>query len=107
MTRVMHRFAIAGVQAAICGCTVTQEQPTLVAHGIGLTYIDTSDIHPRPFPYNFQPSVVVRDHGLTLPPYGGIARMARIAKRIRATAQRSLWLDSGDCFQGAQVFNLF
>ncbi len=30
-----------------------------------------------------------------------------MAKRIRASANRSLWLDSGDCFQGAPVFNEF
>ena len=36
---------------------------------------------------------------------GGAARMGTIAKQIRATSQRSLWLDSGDSFQGAPVFN--
>jgi 2',3'-cyclic-nucleotide 2'-phosphodiesterase (5'-nucleotidase family) len=30
-----------------------------------------------------------------------------IVKRERDSAARSLWLDSGDCFQGAPVFNMF
>ena len=107
MTQGMHRLAIAGVLAAICSCTVTQEQPNLVGQDIRLTFIHTSDIHSRLFPYNFQPNVFDRRDGLTLPPYGGIARMATIAKDIRRSSQRSLWLDSGDCFQGAPVFNLF
>jgi len=40
-------------------------------------------------------------------PYGGIARVAHVIKRERAKAGRSLWLDSGDLFQGAPIFNLF
>src|SRR5690606_26344516 len=40
-------------------------------------------------------------------PYGGIARMAHIVKRERERAGRSIWLDSGDLFQGAPIFNIF
>jgi 5'-nucleotidase len=40
-------------------------------------------------------------------PFGGIARIATLAKQIRASATRSLWLDSGDSFQGAPVFHAF
>jgi len=39
--------------------------------------------------------------------FGGLARIATIVHRERARANRSLWLDSGDAFQGAPVFNLF
>jgi 5'-nucleotidase len=39
--------------------------------------------------------------------FGGLAEMAAIAKAEREQAARSLWLDSGDCFQGAPVFNMF
>ncbi len=61
------------------------------------------------FPYNFVPNTFDQDYGL-LPqnaPFGGIARIATLAKRIRRDSGRSLWLDSGDAFQGAPVFNLF
>ena len=40
-------------------------------------------------------------------PFGGIARITTLVKRIRRDSNRSLWLDSGDAFQGAPVFNLF
>ena len=33
--------------------------------------------------------------------------IATLAKRIRRETPRSLWLDSGDSFQGAPVFNMF
>jgi len=39
--------------------------------------------------------------------YGGIARIASVIKQERASAARSLYLDSGDVFQGAPIFNLF
>ena len=98
-----------GVAALLlwAGCTVQQEQPNLVGQDIRLTFIHTSDIHSRLFPYRFEPNSFDKADGLDTAPYGGIARIATIAKRIRASANRSLWLDSGDCFQGAPVFNLF
>ncbi len=106
-------FVAAGVlvlgAAAGAGCTVERPQPDLTGQDIRLTLIHTSDIHSRLFPYNFVPNRFDQDYGLqaSKAPFGGIARMATIAKAIRATSGRSLWLDSGDCFQGAPVFNMF
>lgn len=107
----MHRLFAAGVASllAVASCTVDREQPNLVGQDIRLTLIHTSDIHSRLFPYNFIPNTFDQGYGL-LPanaPFGGIARIATIAKKIRASSNRSLWLDSGDCFQGAPVFNEF
>jgi 5'-nucleotidase len=99
---------VAGVCLA-AGCTVERPQPNLVGQDIHLTIIHTSDIHSRLFPYNFVPNTFDQDYGL-LPvnaPFGGIARIATLAKRIRRESARSLWLDSGDAFQGAPVFNMF
>lgn len=95
--------------AAAAGCTVEREPPNLVGQDVRLTFIHTSDIHSRLFPYTFVPNRFERDYGLldVNKPFGGIARMATIAHDIRATSNRSLWLDSGDCFQGAPVFNMF
>ena len=103
----MQRLLVLLGAATVFGCTVKQEQPDLIGQDIRLTFIHTSDIHSRLFPYNFVPNVFDRNYGLTKPPYGGIARIATIAKTIRASSNRSLWLDTGDCFQGAPVFNLF
>ncbi len=106
---MQRRLLVGGVTvlSMLSGCTVQQEQPNLVGQDIRLTFIHTSDIHSRLFPYNFTPNTFDKGYGLTKPPFGGIARMATIAKQIRSTSPRSLWLDSGDCFQGAPVFNLF
>jgi 5'-nucleotidase / UDP-sugar diphosphatase len=111
----MRRSVTAGVVAAIvsaisgAGCTVERPQPNLVGQDIHLTIIHTSDIHSRLFPYNFVPNTFDQDYGL-LPanaPFGGIARITTLVKRIRRESARSLWLDSGDAFQGAPVFNMF
>ena len=114
MTPAMHRrpaVVVAFVAAAVAtlggACTVSQPQPNLVGQDIRLTFIHTSDIHSRLFPYNFVPNTFDREDGLQIAPFGGIARIATLAKRIRASSNRTLWLDSGDCFQGAPVFNLF
>jgi len=92
---------------ALGGCTVRRAQPNLVGQDIRLTVIHTADIHSRLFPYNFVPNTFDRGYGLINGPFGGIARIATLVKQIRGTSNRSLWLDSGDCFQGAPVFNEF
>ncbi len=108
----MRRSVIACGVATVCvlaGCTVERPQPNLVGQDIHLTIIHTSDIHSRLFPYNFVPNTFDQDYGL-LPanaPFGGVARIATLVKRIRRESARSLWLDSGDAFQGAPVFNMF
>jgi len=105
----MQRLIVVGVAAVLAstGCTVQRSQPHLVGQDIRLTVIHTSDIHSRLFPYNFVPNSFDQGYGLLNPPFGGIARMSTLVKRIRASSNRSLWLDSGDCFQGAPVFNEF
>jgi 5'-nucleotidase/UDP-sugar diphosphatase len=108
MYRPAFVVGLASVALSVLGaCTVQEPQPNLVGQDIRLTFIHTSDIHSRLFPYNMVPNTFDQQDGLTHAPFGGIARIATIAKRIRASANRSLWLDSGDCFQGAPVFNLF
>ncbi|HSK00912.1 MAG TPA: bifunctional UDP-sugar hydrolase/5'-nucleotidase [Kofleriaceae bacterium] len=101
--------AAAAASVAVSGCIVRQDQPDLVGQDIRLTFVHTSDIHSRLFPYSFVPNTFDQGYGLLRDggPFGGIARIAAVAKQIRAGSNRSLWLDSGDCFQGAPVFNLF
>src|SRR2546423_5026652 len=107
MTRDMLRSAYVGAALLACACTVKQDQPDLVGQDIRMTIIHTADIHSRLFPYNFTPNTFDQGFGLTKPPYGGIARIATLVKRIRANTQRSLWLDSGGAFHGAPVFHEF
>jgi len=102
-------IALTACAAAGSACTVQREQPNLVGQDIHLTIIHTSDIHSRLFPYFFVPNSFDQGYGL-LPvngPFGGIAKIAHVAKGIRKTSARSLWLDSGDAFEGAPVFNQY
>src|SRR3954451_14187925 len=106
---MFRTFASVVAVLALSACTVDKPQPNLVGQDIRLTVIHTSDIHSRLFPYTFVPNTFDQGYGL-LPsnaPFGGIARISTLVQSIRATSNRSLWLDSGDCFQGAPVFNEF
>ena len=101
----MQRSIVVGVAAVLAssGCTVHRPQPNLVGQDIRLTIIHTADIHSRLFPYTFVPNSFDQAYKL-LPanaPFGGISRISTLVKRIRATSNLSLWLDSGDCFEGA------
>lgn len=94
------------------GCVpygVDGDAADISGQAVRLTLLHTSDIHSRLFEYNFDPSFTDNQLGLQdeMGPYGGIAEMAYILKRERAKADRVLHLDSGDCFQGAIVFNEF
>jgi 5'-nucleotidase len=107
----MRRTSLLIVAAAssLGGCLIERPQPDLRGQDVRITLIHTADIHSRLFPYNFVPNKFDQDFGL-LPsdgPYGGMAKIAHVARDIRANAARSLWLDSGDCFEGAPVFNEF
>ncbi|MBU8898240.1 bifunctional metallophosphatase/5'-nucleotidase [Corallococcus sp. H22C18031201] len=75
---------------------------------VRLTILHTSDIHSRIIPYDFTPLKTDQDLGLVpeAGPFGGAARMAGILKRERTKGDRILHLDSGDCFQGAPIFNV-
>lgn len=91
------------------GCLYESESGDLKGQDVRLTFLHTSDVHSRILPYEHDPLYTEEQLGL-LPGrgrYGGIARMAHVIKRERQKAGRSLWLDSGDLFQGAPIFNLF
>lgn len=83
--------------------------PDLTGKAVRMTFLHTSDIHARTFPYNFDPSFTDNELGLEDEegPYGGLARIATILKQERAKSGRVLHLDSGDSFQGSVTFNYF
>ena len=91
------------------GCVYSSDTPDLTGKDIRLTILHTSDIHSRILPYDYVPMYTEEKLGLQADrgKYGGIARVAYVVKRERAKAGRSLWLDSGDLFQGAPIFNYF
>ena len=78
---------------------------------VSLTILHTSDIHSRLYPYEQVITQVDATLGLgelnTVGNIGGVARMAYLLNRERARSGRVMHLDSGDCFQGAPIFNYF
>ena len=91
------------------GCVEQHDVPALSGQDIRLTFLHTSDIHGRLLP--FRMSVTLTDEELGLlqenEPFGGIARVAHIINRERARADRILYVETGDVFQGAPIFNVF
>lgn len=91
------------------GCASPGENIPVHGHDVRLTLLHTADWHSRLFPYQFR--VPATDVGLGLDqekgPFGGAARMNWLIQRERAHADRVLHLDTGDCFQGAPIFNFF
>jgi len=97
------------VAISICGCGRQNTNPVVEGQDIRLTFLHTSDIHSRLLPYDM--TVQATDVALGLlqenAPFGGIARVAHVIKQERARGDRVLYVDSGDCFQGAPIFNVF
>ncbi len=91
------------------GCAERFEPPVTEGRDLRLTVLHTTDIHSRLLPYDM--TVLAGDEALGLEqqhaPFGGIARVAHVINRERARAARSIYVDSGDCFTGAPIFNAF
>ena len=89
------------------GCTIQTEQPIIQGQTLRLTLLRTSDIHSRLFAYDLKPNTHDQGDGLftQTAPYGGLERIAALIQRERSRGQRVLYLDSGDIFQGAPIFN--
>jgi 5'-nucleotidase len=101
--------ALIGTAVLLTTCLYTSDTPDITGRDIRLTIFHTSDIHSRLTPYDWAPMYTEQKIGLVPDrgPYGGIARIAHLIKRERALAGRSLYVDSGDLFQGAPIFNHF
>jgi 2',3'-cyclic-nucleotide 2'-phosphodiesterase (5'-nucleotidase family) len=106
------RRALIGLLCALisasCMPVLEGEEYDLAGQEVRLTVLHTSDIHSRLIPYDFAPLKTDTDLGL-IPeagPFGGATRIAALLKRERSRSDRVLHLDSGDCFQGAPIFNL-
>ncbi|MCC6806742.1 MAG: bifunctional metallophosphatase/5'-nucleotidase [Deltaproteobacteria bacterium] len=100
----MLRFSIVAAISAACIQTADSVD---TSHPVRFTWLHTSDIHSRLIPYDFIPAAADENLGLweENAPFGGAARFAYLLKRERARSQRVLHLDSGDCYQGAPIFN--
>jgi len=99
---------LCALASASCMPVLDGEEYNLAGQEVRLTLLHTSDIHSRLIPFDFAPLKTDTDLGLVpeAGPFGGATRMAALLKRERQKADRVLHLDSGDCFQGAPIFNL-
>ncbi len=110
-------LGIATLVAPGCGSAVTPGGPLEspcpkgVACQTRMTILHTSDVHSRLYSYDLLITKVDADLGLgsidTVRNVGGVARMGHVLGRERARSGRVLHLDSGDCFQGAPIFNFY
>ena len=118
VSRMISGGILAGatfVAAAGAGCNNGEGIPSPCPPGqpcnVNLTLLHTSDIHSRLLPYDLVITQADADLGLgainSVSNVGGAARMSTILQRERARADRVLHIDSGDCFQGAPIFNFF
>jgi len=101
---------LSGIVALLSGaCLVDGGTVELGERDLALTILHTSDIHSRMLPYTFVPSAPYQSNGLVWEnaPFGGAAKLATIIKRERKKANRVIYVDSGDVFQGAPIFNVF
>ncbi len=105
--RLPALLAAVGAVAAIASCTVETQQQPIQGTVVHLGILRTSDIHSRLFPFDLKPNTHDVEDGLFTEsaPYGGVERIAGIINRERKRGQRVLYLDSGDVFQGAPIFN--
>src|SRR5262249_22758418 len=94
----------------LAGCyTVHTDGTKLDGQDVVITFLHTSDWHARVLPYFEELNSIDKGLGLSqdAAPFGGVARMKTIIDEQRRLSQRVLHLDSGDCFQGAPIFNVF
>jgi len=106
---------------AACACRTREGAPPAPKdQPVQLTFLHTSDWHSRLIPYDLQlaatdrrliegyaPDSPIVTERQPLVQIGGLTRMATLIKRERARSPNVLWVDSGDCFQGAPIFNAF
>jgi 5'-nucleotidase / UDP-sugar diphosphatase len=101
-------LAAAATSHLSCLPTLAGVAVDLSGQQVRLTLLQTSDIHSRLLPYDFNPVKTDTDLGL-IPeagPFGGATRLAALIKRERGRSDRVLHIDTGDSFQGAPIFNL-
>jgi 5'-nucleotidase/UDP-sugar diphosphatase len=106
----------ARVFLGICGAALSVGcEPTTASSPrldrASLTVFYTADLHSHVFPHRFVASERDEARGLgqasELVSAGGFSRLGGLLESERGHAERSLYLDGGDLFQGGRAFDLF
>ncbi|MCC6748803.1 MAG: 5'-nucleotidase C-terminal domain-containing protein [Deltaproteobacteria bacterium] len=100
---------MATVLAAAAGCTVRPEGYDLEGQDVELVFVHSGDIHSRLIPYDMDVGETDKQLGMDQrnAPFGGIARLSAIVRQERQNNLRFAYVDTGDVFQGAPIFNAF
>ncbi len=102
-------LAVTLAASVVTGCTRRPDAYDIDGRDVDVVFLHTSDIHSRLLPYDMD--VMLTDEHLGLDPkaapFGGVARLAAVVKQTRKDFDRVAYIDSGDVFQGAPIFNSF
>ena len=112
---VVHFMAAIAFAIAAVSCSNTFEaeletdRPAHVPRKV--TFFHTTDTHSKYFPFIGDPSANGTDKRMDLlkpetNPYGGVSRLTQLLKWQRDISGLNFYIDSGDIFQGAPIFNL-
>jgi 5'-nucleotidase / UDP-sugar diphosphatase len=106
---VKRALALAATLLCAGSCLVQGAPVPIVDKDVRLTVFHTADWHSRLVPYVYDPPAPVEQLGLKREnaPFGGVTKLAWLMKQEKAQAGRWVHLDTGDCFQGAPIFNVF
>ena len=109
MSRVL--VLILGVASLLLACEAPPPARSRAPGPSSLVLIHTADLHSHLFPERMQVGPVDAARGLgpsgKVSEVGGFARMASIVNDVRAGAEHSLLLDSGDLIEGTAAFTEF
>ena len=109
MNRHPILLACLGLPLLAAACIVQPEQANIDGKDIKVVFLHTSDIHSRLIPYNMDVMLTDKKLGLQQKnaPFGGVTRLAAVVKQERRDNPRMAYIESGDVFQGAPIFNTF
>jgi 5'-nucleotidase/UDP-sugar diphosphatase len=90
-------------------CIDSGDQPNIDGEDVEVVFLHSADIHSRLIPYFLDVGETDQVLGL-LPvnsPFGGMARLASVVRQERRDNERFAYVESGDVFQGAPIFNSY
>ena len=109
MRNKIQAILLASLLIAAGSCAEKVVHPDMTDQDLRIGFLHTTDIHSRLLPYRMNVGASDQKLGLRQEnePFGGIARIATVIERERGRGDRIQYVDSGDAFQGAPIFNAF
>ena len=113
MNKVARLWAGAALSLALTtlgsACIESGEQPDLDGQDVEIAFLHSSDIHSRLIPYFLDVGETDQVLGLLQvnSPFGGMARLSSVVRQERRDNERFAYIETGDVFQGAPIFNTY